>query len=39
MRAANDLTTQIAGRLVARSATSGRNGWASRFRTRQLPTG
>jgi len=39
MRAAKDLTTQIAGWLVARSTTDGRNGWTSRFRTRQLPTG
>src|SRR5215210_3337669 len=28
-----------AGRLVARSTTSGRNGWTSWFRTSKLPTG
>ena len=39
MRAAKHLTTQIAGRLVARSTTSGRNGWTSWFRTSKLPTG
>ena len=30
---------KIAGRLVARSTTSGRNGWASWFRTCELPAG
>jgi hypothetical protein len=39
MRAAKDLTTQIAGRLVARSTTSGRNGWTNWFRTSKFPTG
>jgi hypothetical protein len=37
--AASDTGLKIAGRLVAQSTTTGRNGWANWFRTCKLPSG